>query len=269
MKQKKLRMIGCICGLGLLFSSGAMQWTASATTVSDVIAYAYEVGLPESTIQQCINQYSGGTYTSEQCDAAIAALASWAEQRDSAIDDVLENDDTTSATANADSDSVSETTTATAEESSSAETTITTVTTETPTEDEFIDMSLEEKVSYVNSLSEDERTEFIENMSTDVRNSFLKQLDTDTQLEIVASLVDVGDALGVSFSVDDISDGSLAISARDADGNLVDVTTFGNTVEETGISYTKVILLGGGAILLAAVGFVVILRIDAKKSKQQ
>ncbi len=254
MKQVK-RCVACItCGIGLLVSIGTFSLSASATTVSDVIAYAYEVGLPESTIQQCINQYSSGTYTSEQCDAAIAALASWAAERDSAIEDVLDGDTT----------SESETTTATTDESSTDATTTTTVI-ETPTESEFIDMSLDEKVAYVNSLSEEERTEFIDNMSTDVRNSFLKQLDTDTQLEIVASLVDVGDALGVSFSVDSITDDALAISARDEDGNLIDVTTFGDSVEETGIPYTKPILLGVGAILLAIAGFFAIFRLTNKK----
>ena len=60
MKIKSVRIAGLVCGLGLLLATGAGAMTASATSVGDVIAYAYAVGLPESTIQQCINQYSGG-----------------------------------------------------------------------------------------------------------------------------------------------------------------------------------------------------------------
>ena len=51
-------------------------------------------------------------------------------------------------------------------------------------------------------------------------------------------MADVGEAFGVNFSVDEISDGAISISAHDADGNLVGVSTFGNTVEATGIPYT-------------------------------
>ena len=54
--------------------------------------------------------------------------------------------------------------------------------------------------------------------------------------------------------MDTLSKDAIAISARDKDGNLVDVTTFGNTVEETGIPYTVPVLIGSGAILLAAGG---------------
>lgn len=244
-------MCSILCGIGLALSAGSLSLTASATTVSDVIAHAYAVGLPESTIQQCINQYSGGEYTSEQCDAAIAQLDAWAAQRDEAIEEVLSEDSTE------DAESTTEETETTTEAAA---------TTEEVTEQEFIKMSLDEKTSYVNSLSDEDREEFIANMSNDVRNSFLKQLDTDAQLEIIASLADVGDTFGVSFSVDTISDDDIAISARDADGNLVDVTTFGNTVEETGIPYTKPICIGVGAILLAVVGLGVVLRFVTRKT---
>lgn len=253
MKKQIKRMSGLICGLGLLLGAGTGSMTVSATTVDDVIAHAYAVGMPESEIQHYINLYSDGTYTSEQCDMAIAKLDQMAYQWDSAIKDVID-DGTTAAGGN----SSAQTTTAAA---AGAQTT-----TKAPTEQEFISMSLEEKVNYVNSLPSDQRTEFIDNMSNDVRNSFLKQMDTSKQLEIVSSMLDVGDAFGLNYSVDSISDGALAISARDADGNLVSVSTFGDTVEATGIPYTVPILAGGGAILLAIAGLGVILIRSAKKS---
>lgn len=255
MKKHTKRIAGLVCGLGLLLAAGVGSMTASATTVGDVIAHAYAVGLPESQIQACINQYSGGTYTSEQCDQAIAALDQWAAQRNNAVDDVLNEGTTTTA-----GDSAAQTTTTAAGNAAGAQTT-----TKAPTEQEFINMSLDEKVNYVNSLPADKRTEFMDNMSNDVRNSFLKQMDTSKQLEVVSSMLDVGDAFGLSYSVDSISDGALAISARDADGNLVSVSTFGDTVEATGIPYTVPVLVGGGAILLAAAGLGVVLVRSTKK----
>ena len=240
MKHMTKKIAGLSLGLALVLGCGVGTLSAAATSVGDVIAHAYAVGLPEAQIQQCIAQYSGGNYTSEQCDRAIAALDNWASQRDQKIEDEL-NKGTTAPADNADS-SVGETTTtaAKANGSSAAQTT-------TPSAKDFMDMTLDEKVSYINSLPADKR------------NSFLKQLDTSDQLDIIASMADVGEAFGVNFSVDEISDGAISISAHDADGNLVGVSTFGNTVEATGIPYTVPVLIGGGAVVLAAAGLGIVL----------
>ncbi len=253
MKHMTKKIAGLSLGLALVLGCGVGTLSAAATSVGDVIAHAYAVGLPEAQIQQCIAQYSGGNYTSEQCDKAIAALDNWASQRDQKIEDEL-NKGTTAPADNADS-SAGETTTTTAAKangSSAAQTT-------TPSAKDFMDMTLDEKVSYINSLPADKRDSFVQNMSNDERNSFLKQLDTSDQLDIIASMADVGEAFGVNFSVDEISDGAISISAHDADGNLVGVSTFGNTVEATGIPYTVPVLIGGGAVVLAAAGLGIVL----------
>ena len=250
--QKKLfGLLGAAC---VITAIGTGAFTVSATTVNDVIAHAYAVGLPESQIQQCINQYGGGTYTSEQCDQAIELLDQWAAERDQAIQDTVDQ---------AAGNGTSGTTTSANQATENGSQSITTST--RPTEQEFIQMPLKDKVSYINSLPEKERTEFINQMSNEERNSFLKELDTDKQLSIISSLIDIGDAFDVSFSVDTVSEDGIAISARDANGNLIDVTTFGNTVEETGIPYTVPILAGGSAILLAAAGIGVLVYRSGRK----
>lgn len=63
--------------LGIMFSCMIITFnsiTAYATTVQDVINYARSLGMPEDEIQQYINQFGSGTYTSEQCDKAIELL---------------------------------------------------------------------------------------------------------------------------------------------------------------------------------------------------
>lgn len=237
MKKMYRRFTGILCGLGILACAGMGTLTASATSVGDVIAHARAVGMPESMIQSYTNQGMslGREFTSAECDQAIAALDQWAAERNQAIEDTLNN------------------TTAAQEDSSSVQTTTTAVT-KAPTKQEFIDMTIDEKISYVNSLPADKRTEFINSMSNEERNSFLKQMDTSKQADVIASLLDVGDAFGLTFSVDTLSGGSAAISARDASGNLVGVTTFGDTVEQTGVPYTVPVLIGGGMVLLAAMG---------------
>ena len=251
MKHMTKKIAGLSLGLALVLGCGVGTLSAAATSVGDVIAHAYAVGLPEAQIQQCIAQYSGGNYTSEQCDRAIAALDNWASQRDQKIEDEL-NKGTTAPADNADSSAGETTTAAKANGSSAAQTT-------TPSAKDFMNMTLDEKVSYINSLPADKRDSFVQNMSNDERNSFLKQLDTSDQLDIIASMADVGEAFGVNFSVDEISDGAISISAHDADGNLVGVSTFGNTVEATGIPYTVPVLIGGGAVVLAAAGLGIVL----------
>lgn len=258
MKRKMMKITGLVCGLGLLLGTGFGTLTASATTVSDVIAHAYAVGMPEAQIQQYINQFSGGEYTSEQCDKAIGALDEWAAERDAAIEKELAKGTTTAAPQS----SGKTTTTEAAGTAAAAQTT------QKPTKQEFIDMPLDQKVDYVNSLPSQERTEFINQMSNEERNSFLKQMDASSQAAVISELLGVGDAFGLSFSVDTLSDGAVAISARDADGNLVDVSTFGDTVEQTGIPYTVPVLAGGGAILLAAGGIAILFAHAAQKKKQ-
>ena len=54
--------------------------TASATTVGDVIGAAYAAGWPDWMIQEAINTYSGGNYTSEQCDRAISMIYQYDEE---------------------------------------------------------------------------------------------------------------------------------------------------------------------------------------------
>ena len=197
MKQTTKKLAGLACGLALVLGCGAGTLTASATSVGDVIAHAYAVGLPESDIQACIAQYSGREYTSEQCDQAIAALDNWAKERDDKINEEINKGTTTAA---------------------------------------------------------DQRNDFVQNMSNEERNSFLKQMKTSDQLDVISAMTDVGKAFGVNFSVDSVSDDAISVSIHDENGNLVGVSTYGNTVEATGIPYTVPVLIGGGAILLASAG---------------
>lgn len=88
MRQHTPKWIAACAGM-LLTVSCIGGLSASATTVDDVIAHAYAVGLPDETIQQCINQYSSGQYTSEQCDAAIAELDAWAADRNAAVSSAI------------------------------------------------------------------------------------------------------------------------------------------------------------------------------------
>ena len=119
---------------------------------------------------------------------------------------------------------------------------------------EFTKLPLDQKIQYVNKLPQEQRSTFINSLSNEAKNSILKQMGTDRQLEMVSDMLDTSSGMGLNFSLDSISDDGIVISTRDADGNLVDVTTYGNSVDSTGIPYTVPVLTGVGAIVLAAAG---------------
>lgn len=204
--------------------------TASATSVGDVIAYAYQVGMPEDMIQQYIAMGSGREWTSEQCDQAIAALSAWAAERDTAI-------------------------------SGGGQQFVPAEKVPDPIEpEEFEEMSIEEKQEYITSIPSEQKQEYLDVMTNDEKNQLLKKLDTSEQVEVIAGMLGFGDPFGYNFSIEDVSNGSVMISARDEDNKLVGVTVLGDSVEKTGITYPVPILAATGAILLSAVGIVMIVR---------
>jgi hypothetical protein len=248
MKRKIKNICAFLSGI-IIVSSSINNLTASATTVDDVIAHAYKVGLPESTIQQCINNYSSGTYTSEQCDSAIASLDSWAAKRDDAIADIEPQPSDTSAAETQPSSSTGNTSSSqTVQENTGSSI------------EEFKNMTLEEKKNYISNAPAEQKSELISAMTNDEKNQLLKQTDISTQADIVAEMLGVGEAFGINFSVDEISDDKIMISARDENGNLIDVTTFGNSVEATGIPYTVPVIAGSSAVLFSLAGIIWVLR---------
>lgn len=113
-------------------------------------------------------------------------------------------------------------------------------------------MTLDEKIDYVNQLPAEERSNYISNLTTEERNSFIKQLPVSDKAAVLNEFLGVGDSLGLHFTVDEMTNDSVVVSARDKDGKLIDVSAMGVTVEETGKSYTMPItiaaLLAGGGI---------------------
>lgn len=200
---------------------------SSAASVDDVISYAYSIGMPEDMIQQYIAMGSGHEWTSEQCDQAIGALNEWAAQRDAAISG---GDETPAEPV---PDPVSP--------------------------DEFKEMPIEEKQEYISTVSGEQKQDYLDVMTNDEKNQLLKELDTSEQVEVIAGMLGFGDPFGYNFSIENISDGSVMISARDEDNKLVGVTVLGDSVEKTGKTYTVPILAAGGAIALSVTGIGVII----------
>jgi len=219
--------LGCL--ISALLVSGSSMQKVSATTVGDVIAYARSIGMPEEQVQYYINLGSGREYTSEQCDQAIAYLASYYSSRDEAI-------------SGGDSSEV----------------------TDEPVEliptDEFEVMDVHDKKDYIESLPSGDKKDYLDVMTNEEKNQLLKELDTTEQVGVISEMLGFGDAFGYEFAIENVSEGAVMLSARDDEGKLVGVTVIGDSVEKTGKTYLVPIAACTGVILLSAAGMAVLLR---------
>lgn len=224
--------------------------TASATTVGDVIGAAYAAGWPDWMIQEAINTYSGGNYTSEQCDKAISMIYQYDEEAAKQIEEELGiKPPAASTTAPAKKDE-----------------TVTTTTTTRKSDKDFINASLEDKKNYLNSMTEKEKEQFINSLTPSERNSILKQLSAEDKAKLLANFMDVGKEFGITFNIDDISGDNLTVSAVDENGKLINVTSMSVKVDPTGYSYTMPIVISGGLLLLSVGGIALVTR--KKKNRE-
>ena len=272
MKKGFRKVCAALCSTALLCAATAVP--ASASTVSDVIAAAYAVGIPAQYVQEGIAMYGGGNYTSEQCDQAIASIYSYQGRVDELLEDYFgvpsngggnnnnasdsnsgSNNSNSSNNNNSGSNSggnsgLSGNNSNSSNNSNSGNNGGTSG--DSDGSKSFTDMTLDEKIDYVNQLPAEERSNYISNLTTEERNSFIKQLPVSDKAAVLNEFLGVGDSLGLHFTVDEMTNDSVVVSARDKDGKLIDVSAMGVTVEETGKSYTTPItiaaLLAGGGI---------------------
>lgn len=272
MKKGFRKVCAALCSTVLLCAATAVP--ASASTVSDVIAAAYAVGIPAQYVQEGIAMYGGGNYTSEQCDQAIASIYSYQGRVDELLEDYFgvpsngggnnnnasdnnSGSNNSNSSDNNNSGSNSGGNSGSSGNNSNSSSNSNSGNNGGPSGDSdgsksFTDMTLDEKIDYVNQLPAEERSDYISNLTTEERNSFIKQLPVSDKAAVLNEFLGVGDSLGLHFTVDEMTNDSVVVSARDKDGKLIDVSAMGVTVEETGKSYTTPItiaaLLAGGGI---------------------
>ena len=272
MKKGFRKVCAALCSTALLCAATAVP--ASASTVSDVIAAAYAVGIPAQYVQEGIAMYGGGNYTSEQCDQAIASIYSYQGRVDELLEDYFgvpsngggnnnnasdsnsgSNNSNSSDNNNSGSNSGGNSGSSGNNSNSSSNSNSGNNGGSSGDSDgskSFTDMTLDEKIDYVNQLPAEERSNYISNLTTEERNSFIKQLPVSDKAAVLNEFLGVGDSLGLHFTVDEMTNDSVVVSARDKDGKLIDVSAMGVTVEEPGKSYTTPItiaaLLAGGGI---------------------
>ena len=247
MNRKKTRMLRLLTAAAVCRMTAALlPLHGSAATIEDVYDAMRRIGLPESMVQEAKNQYQ----TTEHDDAGMNINGNyftydvWADMVELYEDEIWEE---VGKQFGVSKDQIKEATQNPEPQTPSVE-----------PEKPFASMSLEEKQAYIASLPEEERAAFLAGLSTADRNSIIKQMDTESKANIAEGFIGLGEQLGMHVSVDELDSNSISYSVRNSEGTLIDVSSVGNTVDNTGWDMTLPVLAASGMILLAVGGIAVI-----------
>lgn len=278
----KRKFLGLVTGTAIALSLSVAPICANAATPEEAAALARSMGLPESLIQAGWNKYyeDPSMYPPELIDSYMATLRSMNQDM---INQLLadngyapstpppaattapqqqENGSTT--TVASENDTSETTTTANANSSGNNQNNnnsnkgdkITLTLPDGSTFDrisskEFAAMSLDEKRAYISGLTPDQKSAFLSNMTPEDYKSLIKQLPIDNKAEIIDGMADITGQLGLTLSVDELTDDNFVLSMKDQDGKLVAQSAASDTVAATGYDRRGILAL---AAALAAMG---------------
>ncbi len=278
--RKKLTA-GIPAAAAVLLCGAAMPFAASAESVEDVYEAMRRIGLPESMVQEAKIQYQNTEHDDEgmTINETYLTYDVWADMVELYEDDIRNevgkqfgvSGDAIKEAAEAER-SQQPAETQPASESSAAPAETAPAKTEKPAVSveppkPFVNMTLDEKKDYVASLPETERAGFIAGLSTSERNSVIKQMSKDSQANIASGFIQLGEQFGMHISVDQLDGSGINYSVRNGDGTLIDVSSVGTTVDDTGWN-TTVPVLAGSAMILGAAGGLILLTRRQRKEEQ-
>lgn len=271
MKKFKTLLVSAIVALTM---GAACAMPAAAEDINDVAQALREACVPESQIQAMMNAYQYcekdeyGVYFNDQYfryDDLVYAIQLMGEEGvNAAIQENLE----TGLDAYEQMMGTATTTTTTSTGSGSENSTTTTTTTTAPAKT-FEQMTMDEKIAYLYSLPEDERKTFMENLSIDEKQSILLQMSTDSQMEILDYMAGLMEDLGFHMSVDNMQQGQIDVSLRDDQGNLIDSSSMGVIVEDTGWNLTGWFALASVLVLVSMGGIGYVMYRSSKASEEE
>lgn len=281
----KKKIFGLLTGAALILSLSAAPIPANAATPEEAAALARSMGIPESLIQAGWNKYyeDPDMYPPELIDSYMATLRGMNQDMINQL--IIENGGsistpqtlvtTTSAqsssentvTTPASSGNTSEGGNGSSENSSSSSKgdKITLTLPDGSTFDrisskEFSAMSLDEKRAYIASLTPDQKTAFLSNMSPEDYKSLLKQLPIENKTDIIDGMADITNQLGLTLSVDELTDNNLVLSMKDQDGKLVALSAVSDTVAATGYDRRGILALAAALTSLGLFGTALVVK---------
>lgn len=278
----KRKFLGLVTGTAIALSLSVAPICANAATPEEAAALARSMGLPESLIQAGWNKYyeDPSMYPPELIDSYMATLRSMNQDM---INQLLADNGYAPATpppaaTTAPPQQQNDSTTTAASENDTSETTTTDnanssgnnhnnnnsnkgdkITLTLPdgstfdriSSKDFAAMSLDEKRAYIATLTPEQKTAFLSNMTPEDYKSLIKQLPIDNKAEIIDGMADITGQLGLTLSVDELTDDNFVLSMKDQDGKLVAQSAASDTVAATGYDRRGILAL---AAALAAMG---------------
>lgn len=270
--MKKQFFMRAAAASALMCSLLAMPIHTAASSVEDVYEAMRRIGLPESMIQEAMIQYQNTEHDDQgmSINGQYFPYDVWADMVELYADDIWEEVGKQFNVSGAEikeamtkQDQPAETTPP-AEQQDIPQPDVTSGPAEqTPvyqTDIPFINMTLEEKQAFVASLPEEERAAFLASLSTAERNSIIKQMSTDSQANLASGFIELGEQLGMHISVDELGSDGISYSVRNSDGTLIDMSSVGTAIDNTGWNTTVPVLCGGALILGAAGGIWLVIR---------
>ncbi|MBQ5334540.1 MAG: hypothetical protein J6Z45_01185 [Oscillospiraceae bacterium] len=274
--KRYLKFLAAAAAAVCMTCAAAVSASAEGS-VQDVYDAMRRIGLPETMVRQAQNNYEShpemhdengmtingqyGTYLDWAENVIIMEDTIWrklAEQYQVPVEKIKEF------LAEQEAQTTAPVTTAKNGESGST----TTTTTARKSDRKFINMTAEEKKAYILAMSEDERIAFLANLTPAERKSILKQLSADDKADLVKGFAEVGQSMGMNISLDKVDNNDISYSVRDENGNLIDSSSIGTRVDDTGWNLT-VPVFGAGGLILLSVGGLVWMTVTAGKRKAE
>lgn len=268
MEDKMNKLLKIMAGTLLCAGLAAVPMNTNAATIDELSEKARSMGFPEEMIQAGYNQYyeSPELYPPEIIDSYIVMIN---DMTDEMIQKLVEENGfkmdgekipvVTSYVPAASSDS-SQTVPAAQEEpadpnSDPIEYTMPDGSVFTRVSvNEFAAMTLDEKRAYIASFTDEQQTVIIQNLSPEEYKSLLKQLPVDDKADIINQAAAITDGMGMSLTVDELTDDNLTMSMRDENGKLVAVGSVKDKVADTGYDRRGILALASALVLIGSAG---------------
>ncbi|MBQ7004668.1 MAG: hypothetical protein IJN57_12000 [Oscillospiraceae bacterium] len=256
-KNRTLKTMAALLAASLVCCGSALS--ASAVTVDDIANKARELGFPEAQVQQGYNEWATGYYTQADLDAAWAALLDYEKQSQEKFESIFEGTQTpTQAPTQAPTQKPTQAPTQGGTQSPTQPPTQ--PTTKPVGSVDFINMTLDQKIAYVNSLSPADKETFLNNLTPAERNSIIKQMSINDKADLMQGYIDVAEQMGMNVVVNNLTDDNISVTIRNEEGVVIDQSAVGITIDDTGISYTGLYAAAAAGTVLAVGGFIAVYR---------
>ncbi len=238
-----------------------------AATPEEAAAVARAYGYTEEQIQQAFNEYynNPSEYPPEVIDQVIEGIKSAGNEivsvvpSDPSAQNPVETQTTPASGSDVTSQGTSEKITLTAPDGSVFE---------RISVKDFIALSYEQKMTYLSTFTEAQQQVIIDNLTPEEYRSLMKQLPNDQKLEVIDKLSDTVANLGMTISIEDVSDDAVKVAMKNQEGILVGVGTAGNTVENTGYDRRGVIAVSLMLVTASIIGiFAAVRRFFGKEAE--